>query len=157
MALFEPWDELGVDHRLQLQHFHSLGGPEVECAGLGNVVGAVQDALVVVAVQSAAVALQGGEGTITGADRIRGVAICCRGAGAEKNQLRHLVGELVVLHGADLHEGCQGLPGLCIGGGVVFLEVAQAVSHLFGNEIADGANAAVGLQGTAADVQRDVG
>ena len=27
MPLFEPWDELGVDHRFQLQHFDSLGCP----------------------------------------------------------------------------------------------------------------------------------
>ena len=157
MAMFQPGDELGVDHRLQLQHFRALGGPEVERTGLGNVIGAVEHTLVLIRGQSAAVPLQGGEGTPIAGDRVSVVHFPCCSGGGEQDQFRHLFGELLVLHGADLHEGCQGIPGFGVTLGILLFQVPQPVGHFLGDEVADGANASVGLQSTAAHVQGDIG
>ena len=70
MTLFQPWDELGVDHGFQLQHLHPLGGPQVQSSGLGDVIRAVQHTLVVVAVEAAAISLQSGVRPVFNSDWI---------------------------------------------------------------------------------------
>ena len=96
---------------------------------------------------------QGGEGPITGTDGVRG-APSAAGTGAEEDQLRHLIGKLVVLHGADLDEGAE-VPMPPQAEGRPF-SIAQAISHLLGDKLPmERTRRSVG--GTAADVQRNVG
>ena len=131
--------------------------PKRESSRLTGLVGAVEDALVVVAAQARAIAPQGREGLARfSGNRVGVLALGGSGCGAEEDEFGHLVGEFLVFHGADLDERCQGFPDLGVALGLVPMQFLQPVADLLGDEVADGAHAAVRLQGGAADVQRDV-
>ena len=74
----------------------------------------------------------------------------------EQHQVGHLLGELVVLHGADLDERGQRFPDLGVALRLIAVQLLEPVCHLLGHEPADRAHAPIGLQGRAAYVQGDV-
>ena len=78
-------------------------------------------------------------------------------SGPEQHEVGHLVGELVVLHRADLDEWGQRFPDFGVALRFIAVQLLEPIRHLLGHEAADRAHAPVGLQGRAAHVQRDVG
>ena len=52
VAIFQPRNELGVDEGVSQQHFSALPLPERQGARLAGLIGAIEDALVVVSAQA---------------------------------------------------------------------------------------------------------
>ena len=122
---------------------------------MGDGIRAIDHGLAPVFRATLQITLDGGVAAGVRGDGI-GPAFCRLRGGGEENPVRHLVGKLLLLHGANFDEGGKIIPDFPVALRFFSVKLGQAIPHLAGNESTDGAHLTVRLQGTAAHVEGQI-